>query len=112
MTPRTGAPRRPEHAPPFYERVLSETDRQALGDARDVRGLDEEIALLRLRLRDALASQPEDLDVLLSGVRLLIQALVAQHRLSGQQADDLSESLLTILETFGAGVRGIVDASN
>jgi hypothetical protein len=112
VTPRAPAPARARRARTFYERALSEADRDLLDEARRVRGLDEEIALLRLRLREALASQPEDLDVLLGGVRLLIQALVAQHRLSGQQADDLSEAVLTILETFSEGMRGIVDASN
>ncbi len=109
MTPRLQRPRRTRA---FYERALSAAEREALDEARALRGIDEEVALLRLRLRDALEGQPEDWDVLLGGVRLLIQALLAQRRLSGQQAEDLSESLVVLLEGFGEGMRGVIDASN
>ena len=112
MTPRVQRSSRPGRVRAFYERALSAAEREGLDEARGVRGIEEEVALLRLRLRDAMESRPEDWDVLLGGVRLLIQALLAQRRLSGQQAEDLSESLLMLFETFGEGVRGIVDASN
>jgi hypothetical protein len=109
MTPRLQRSRRTR---PFYERALSAAEREGLDEARALHGIDEEVALLRLRLREALAGQPEDWDVLLGGVRLLIQALLAQRRLSGQQAEDLSEHLVVLLEGFGEGMRGLVDASN
>ena len=109
MTPRL---RRPRRTKPFYERALSAADREGLDEARSLRGIDDETALLRLRLREVLAGQPEDWELLLAGVRLLIQALLAQRRLSGQQAEDLSESLVTLLEGFGAGMRGLVDGSS
>lgn len=109
MTPRL---KRPRHTRPFYERALSAADREGLDEARALRGIDEEVALLRLRLREALEGQPEDWELLLGGVRLLIQALLAQRRLSGQQAEDLSENLVGLLEGFGDGMRGIVDVSN
>ena len=96
----------------FYERALSAAEREGLDEARALSGVDEEIALLRLRLRDALAAQPEDWEVLLGGVRLLIQALLAQRRLSGQQAEEMSEQVLGILEGFGEAMRGLVDVSN
>lgn len=90
----------------FYERVLTEAERPALDEARDLHGLAEEAALLRVRLRDALEHQPEDWEVLLSGVRLLVNVLLAQHRLSGQQAEDLTSSLAGVFEHFEGIVRG------
>ena len=112
MTSRLRRPRAPQPAKAFYERGLSAAEREALDEARALRGVDEEIALLRLRLRDALAAQPEEWDVLLGGVRLLIQALLAQRRLSGQQAEEMSEQVLGILEGFGEAMRGLIDVSN
>ncbi len=84
----------------FYERGLSEAERDDLAEARGVHGLAEEAALLRVRLREVIAQQPEDWDVLLSGVRLLVNVLLAQHRLTGQQAEDLTASLAGVFEHF------------
>lgn len=102
--------RRRRPAPPrsFYERALSEAERPALAEARAVEGLEQEVALLRLRLRDALEQHPDDARLLHSGARLLIQALLAQHRLSPQQADHLGDAVARVLEEFGEalGVAG------
>ncbi len=90
----------------FYERALSAAERSDLAQARGVRGLADETALLRMKLRETLERQPEDLDVLLSAVRLLANVLLAQHRLSGRQAEDLISSLTTTFEHF----EGLVSA--
>ena len=78
---------------PFYERALTAAERSDFAQAREVRGLADEAALLRMLLRDALQRQPKDLDQLLSAVRLLANVLLAQHRISGRQAEDLISSL-------------------
>ena len=92
----------------FYARALSEAERPLLDAARSVEGLEEEIALLRVRLRDVLERHPDDGRLLQAGARVLIQALLAQHRLSPQQADHLGEAVAHVLDEFGEalGVRG------
>lgn len=85
----------------FYERALDAAEQDDLADARRIEGLDEEVALLRLRLRDALEQHPEDFRLLQGGARLLIQALLARHRLSPKQADNLGEAVTNLLEEFG-----------
>lgn len=103
------SPRRRRDAPPdFYEHALSEAERQSLAAARAVEGLDEEIALLRVRLREALVDHPGDARLLQTGARLLIQALLAQHRLSPRQADHLGEAVAHVLDEFGEalGIHG------
>ena len=89
----------------FYASALGEAERADFDEARRVDGLDEEVALLLLRLREALASQPEDLKLLQNGVRLLVQALLARHRLSPKQADNLGEAATNLLEEFGEVLR-------
>ena len=39
------------------------------------------------------------------GVRLLVQALLARHRLSPKQAENLSEAMTNVLEEFGEVLR-------
>ncbi len=87
----------------FYDSVLEATDRHDFHVAREVEGLGDEVALLRLQLRRALAGRDGDVDpkVLQSGVRLLVQALLAQHRLSPKQAEHLGDAVANVLEEFG-----------
>ena len=86
----------------FYARALSAADRAAVEDALEVEGLDEEIAVLRVQIRRLLEDDPADAPVLQSGMRLLVQALVAQQRLSGRQAEGLGDAAARLVEEFGA----------
>ena len=85
----------------FYDSALSKADVEALAEARNVEGLEEEVALLRLQLRRALKDSDADAKLLQSGVRLLVQALLAQHRVSPRQAEHLGDALNNVLEQFG-----------
>ena len=93
----------------FYASALSAADRVLFDEARAVDGLAEEIALLRVRLRETLSAQGEDAKLIESGVRLLIQSLLAQHRLSPQQADNLSSAFSNVVEEFGNQLRAMPD---
>lgn len=111
MTNPEAAPRPPS----FYERALEAAEHaellQAFREALDEHGLVGEAALLRALLRSALGRHPEDADLVLSGMRLLVNVLVAQHRLSGAQAEDLATSLADAGERLLDIVRGTDDAS-
>ena len=86
----------------FYASALEAADRHDLAVAREVDGIDDEVALLRLQLRRHLADGGDvDPKLVQSAVRLLMQALLAQHRLSPRQADGLGEALASVLEEFG-----------
>jgi hypothetical protein len=93
----------------FYAAAIGAADREQLDEARAVEGLADEIALLRLRLRNALAHHADDARLIESGVRLLVQSLLAQRRLSPQQADHLAGAIANILEEVGLIVGGAPD---
>lgn len=93
----------------FYASALTEADRPLFEDARSMTGLDDEIALLRLRVREVLATRADDAKLIESGVRLLIQSLIAQHRLSPREADNLSGALTNVVEEFGDLMRSVTD---
>ena len=86
----------------FYARALSAADRAAFEDAHEVEGLDDEVALLRVQIRRLLEEETPDERVVQSGMRLLVQALVAQQRLSGRQAEGLGDAAAQLIEEFGA----------
>ena len=85
----------------FYDEALSEAERAALPLAREIRGIDEEIAVVRLRLRSALEQHPEDLKLMAKGVDLLVKALSVRYRLSKDEKADLSAGIRGILGEIG-----------
>src|SRR5690606_7233925 len=77
-------------------------------DALDVDGVDGEIALLRLHIHRLIEEQaeggnegdPKHGEALRAGIRLLVQALSARHRLTGREAQTLTETATELFEQF------------
>ena len=92
--------RRPSDVEGFYESAVPAGDKVALAVAREVEGLDEEIAVLRVRLRRALEEHPENMTLMLKGVEMLVKAVSAGYRLSKDAKADLSESVRGTLEEY------------
>ena len=86
----------------FYDQVMEIADRVSLDDARRVEGLDNEVALLRFTVRQLIQDGAPDPKVLQSGLRLLIQAVLAQHRLTGAQAEGLGNAIAALVERVAA----------
>ncbi len=85
----------------FYEGALDAAERNLLQDARKIEGLDEEIAVLRVKLRSAVKKQPQDLPLMLRGIGMLVKAVSARYRLSKQAEDDLADSLAGVIRGVG-----------
>ncbi len=85
----------------FYGNALSQAELEMLEEARDLEGLDEEIAMLRVRLFTALRDHPEDLRLLTHGISILVRAVAAQYRLSPKARRDLSDHLSNLLNSLG-----------
>lgn len=88
----------------FYAEVMSEAERVRLPEARDVEGLDEEIALLRVRLASELERNPEGTTVFLRLVDRLVKAVALRYRLSGEAEGDLSKSIQGVLKGIGSSI--------
>ncbi len=85
----------------FYTRALGEAEKNLLPQARELEGLDEEIALLRVKLIQALREKPQDLELLLKGVGMLVRAVSTRYRLSKKGEEDLYQSVLGVLRGIG-----------
>jgi hypothetical protein len=94
----------------FYARALSRAERVRLARARKVEGIDEEIALLRVKLRDLVEKHPDKLDLLFKGVNLLLRAVTTRYRLSPKAEDDLSKSITGVLQGIGNAL-GLEDSN-
>ncbi len=85
----------------FYRGALSRAERVRLSEAGEVEGLDQEIALLRLKLSQLLEQDPAKVDLLFKGVNLLVRTVATRYRPSPQSRDDLSESVAAVLKDIG-----------
>ena len=92
--------RQQRHLRSFYQEALSEAERWEW--ARQMEGLDEEIALLRVRLKEALEERPEDMQLIAKGVDLLVKAVAAKYRLSPKAQRELSDSIAGVVRGIGA----------
>ena len=85
----------------FYEEALSEAERPKLKKASRVKGVDQEIALLRLRLMELAREQPEKLELLMKGIGLLLRAVALKYKLSPEAEENLSSSIAGVLREVG-----------
>ena len=85
----------------FYRQALTEAEQVELSQAQEVEGLDDEIALLRVRLKRGVMERPQDLPLLVRGLDLLVKAVAARYRLSPKARRDLADNLAATLNSLG-----------
>jgi hypothetical protein len=105
--PAHGRTRRERRTPgPFYAEALAAAERDDLLAAAAVRGLEQEIALLRLWLRRILIDRPDDFGTAEKAVTLLVRAVSAAGRLPDADGDDLVERVSAELNEVLAALAG------
>jgi hypothetical protein len=88
----------------FYAQALSQAEQVELRQAWDVEGLDEEIALLRLRLKQMLSEHPENMPLLLRAIELLVKAVGTRYRLSKDAKENLTDAVTGVLKEVGVAM--------
>ena len=95
------AQRREKLAQDFYGSALDAAEQIELEAASDVEGLDREIALLRMKLREAVSERPEELELMLRGMTTLVNAVSARFRLSKRAEEELTASIAGVMRGVG-----------
>ena len=88
----------------FYTQAVSEAERLLLDEAMEIEGLDEEIALLRVKLMSAISEHPENTDLLLKGVGMLVKAVGTKYRLSKKARENLTDAITDVLKEIGGAL--------
>jgi hypothetical protein len=91
-----------QRAQGFYRAALSEAEKWE--QARQMEGLDEEVALLRVRLKEALEERPQDMQLIAKGIDLLVKAVAARYRLSPKAQRELSDSIAGVVRGIGTAL--------
>jgi len=90
--------RPPKRVARFYASVLDEAE---LVQALEIEGVDEEIAILRMKLKRHLKDHPEDFALMLKSVELIARAVAARYRMTPARKDDLAASLSAAMNDIG-----------
>ena len=111
--PRPGA-RAQDTKAGFYSRALSAAEQLELEDACHVEGVDDELALLRVRLRSLSEESPERIDLQLDLANAIARLVKTRYQISSEQKKSLKEAIARVLEEvavplgigIGVGVGG------
>ena len=88
----------------FYAQALSEAEQVLLPEAREIEGLDEEIALLRVKLASAMEEHPGDMPLMIRAIDLLVKAVATKYRLSKKSQENLAEAIDGVLKEIGGAL--------
>ena len=93
----TGKSRRKSSKRGFYSRALDEAEKIEFEEARDIEGLDEEIAMLRIKLRELIENEPGRFDLYLRVTNTIARLVGIRYDISKEQRKSLREAITKVL---------------
>ena len=81
----------------YYARALNEAEKLDLAEARDIEGLDEEIALLRLKLRQLVENEPQKYELHLKAASTIARLVGIRYDISREQKKSLKEAISKVI---------------
>ena len=82
----------------FYSRALNEAEQLDFELATGVEGLDDEIALLRIRIRTLLENEPENIRYIVQATNALVRLVRARYDISKEDRKGLKEAIGNVLK--------------
>jgi len=81
----------------FYSRALDEAEKLELEEASSIEGIDQEIALLRIKLRELLEEQPERIDLQFEAANIIARLVRTRYQITREQKKSLKEAIQKVL---------------
>ena len=82
----------------FYSRVLDDAEKLDLELAHDVEGLDNEIALLRVKIKSLLEKDPENVKLIMEATNILARLVKTRYNITREQQKGLTEAIAQVLK--------------
>lgn len=103
MNGRRGAPKGNQNARKhgFYSQVLDEAERLDFERATKVEGLDEEIALIRVKIKSLVEHNPENVKLIGQAVRILVGLVRAKYSISKDDKGGIKKAVGNVLKNVG-----------
>ncbi len=98
-TRRRGAPKGNQNARKhgFYSKVLDEAGQLDLELASGVEGIDDEIALLRVKIKSILEKDPENIKLIMQATNTLAGLVKTRYNITKEQKKGLKEAMGNVL---------------
>ena len=98
----------------FYSRVLDEAEQLDFELASGVNGIDDEIALLRVKIKSTLSGDdPEKLKILVGATNALERLIRTRYKITREQRKGLKEAIGNVLRDIalplGIGIGATID---
>jgi hypothetical protein len=81
----------------FYSKALQEAEKLEFDEAHRIQGVDDEIALLRLRLKELAKDQPQRIDLHLKAANTIARLVKIRYQTSKEQKNSLKEAIARVL---------------
>ncbi len=81
----------------FYSRVLDEAEKLDFELAADVNGIDDEIALLRVKIKSVLEKDSENIKLIMQATNTLAGLVKTRYNITGSQRKGLREAIGNVL---------------
>ena len=96
---RKGAPKGNQNARKhgFYSKVLDEAEQLDLELASGVEGIDDEIALLRVKIKSILENDPENIRLIMEATNTLARLVKTRYNITREQKKGLKEAIGNVL---------------
>ena len=81
----------------FYSKVLDEAGQLDFEQAADVNGIDDEIALLRVKIKSILEKDPENIKLIMQATNTLAGLVKTSYNMTKEQRKGLKEAIGNVL---------------
>ncbi len=82
----------------FYERALDEAEQLDFDLAAGVDGIDDEITLLRVKIKSALSQQPDNLKLVMAATEALAKLVKTRYGITKDQKMGLKEGITNVIK--------------
>ena len=110
--PKAGAPKGNKNAKKhgFYSRALDEAEKLELEEAQGIDGLDEEIAVLRIKLRELILNHPDNIELALEAANTIARLVRTRYNITKEQKRSLKDAITNVLTEIAIplGVKALI----
>jgi len=94
----------------FYSRALDAAETLELEEARGLEGLDEEIAVLRIKLRTLIEDHPEQIALAFEAANTIARLVRTRYNITKEQKRSLKEAIARVLTEIAVplGVKALI----
>jgi hypothetical protein len=85
----------------IYAKVLDEAERLEFQNLAGIEGIDDEIALLRVKLQTLVRDDPENINLMMAITNMLTKMVKAKYAMNKKQEKSLGEAIKNVIRDIG-----------